>query len=64
MSYRATITVTLTCEPASADQIIQVDCLHCDDCHRWGRLGSTHLCNQNWFASVRELITELLAEED
>lgn len=64
MSFRAAIRVALTCDPEGDGRVFEIDCLYCDDCHRWGRTGSTHICNENWFQTARDLIAELLAEED
>lgn len=63
MTYRALLRVVLVGELDGDGRLFEVDCLHCDDCHRWGRVGSTHICRENWLVSARELVNELAAEE-
>lgn len=36
--------------------------LYCDDCHRWGRPGTTHLCHETWSTSLRGLVEEIVVE--
>jgi hypothetical protein len=31
----------------------------CDNCRRWGPIGSTHLCWRNWHRRLSDLLIEL-----
>jgi hypothetical protein len=63
VSFRAILRVTLRLDPQSDGRLVEIEVLYCDQCNRWGRLGSVHICNETWSAHVTRLLDEIAGEE-
>ena len=62
MSFVAVLRLILRWEPREDGQPVEVEVLYCDTCNRWGAIGSTHICSENWFQHVGDLLGEIAAE--
>jgi len=36
--------------------------LYCNTCRRWGRVGTTHICDQTWAERLSDLLLTFVAE--
>jgi hypothetical protein len=47
--------------PEGAFEPLEVEVLFCDECSRWGAVGSTHICHKNWRPRFTDLLNEIVA---
>lgn len=48
-------------DPAGLEERLRV--LYCNTCRRWGRLGTTHICNETWAERLGDLLLTFVAEQ-